>query len=126
MLCDFKRDYDGAIASFRKALELDPKDAEGHYNLGNALRAKGQVDGAIACVEKAIDLGPNHAKAHCNLGHALRTQGRFTESLAAHRRGHELGSKRPGWAYNSAAWVRQAEHLAALEGRLPAFLKGEH
>jgi serine/threonine-protein kinase len=53
-------------------------------------------------------------------------QGRFAESLAAYQRGHELGSKQTGWNYPSAAWVRQAERLAALEAKLPAFLKGEH
>src|SRR5262249_58581476 len=36
-----------------------------------------------------------------------------------------LGSKQPGWRYPSAAWVRQAEVLAALEAKLPALLKGE-
>jgi hypothetical protein len=42
------------------------------------------------------------------------------------RRGHELGSKQPGWRYPSAQWVRQAERMAALEGKLPAFLKGQY
>ena len=40
-------------------------------------------------------------------------------------RGHELGSKRPGWPYPSAEWVREAERLVALADRLPAVLKGE-
>jgi hypothetical protein len=55
----------------------------------------------------------------------LKRQGRFAEALAACRRGHELGTKRPGWRYPSAAWVREAEQLAALEARLPRFLLGE-
>ena len=41
------------------------------------------------------------------------------------RRGHELGSRRPGWRYPSAQWVREAERMAALAARLPAVLKGE-
>jgi hypothetical protein len=80
------------------------------------------------------------AEAHCNLGHALAKLGRFAESLAALRRGHELGTKlgawpypahelgtkRGGWPYPSAEWVRQAEQMVALEGKLPAFLKGAY
>src|SRR5262249_62289233 len=31
----------------------------------------------------------------------------------------------PGWRYPSAEWVREAERMIALEGKLPAFLKGE-
>jgi hypothetical protein len=45
--------------------------------------------------------------------------------LAAFQRGHELGSKRPGWPYPSAEWVRQTENMAAMESKLPAFLRGE-
>jgi serine/threonine-protein kinase len=106
-----------AIAGYQKAIEIDPKDAVTHYNLGNALAGKGQVDAAIACFKKAIALDPNFAEAHCNLGHALGRQGRFAESLAALRRGHELGSKRPGWPYPSAGWVRRAQQLAGLDGQ---------
>jgi serine/threonine-protein kinase len=120
-----KGQVDEAIASLRKAIDLDPKYANAHYNLGNVLAGKGQVDEAIECYRKAIALNPGHAEAHCNLGHALGRQGRFAESLAAVQRGHELGTKRPGWTYPSAEWVRQAKRMAALEEKLPAFLKGE-
>jgi len=41
------------------------------------------------------------------------------------QRGHELGTKQPGWPYPSAVWVREAERLATMEGKLPAFLRGE-
>ncbi len=41
------------------------------------------------------------------------------------RRGHELGSRRPGWSYPSAQWVAEAERMAALARRLPALLAGE-
>jgi serine/threonine-protein kinase len=116
---------DDAIACYRQAIKLDPKQAETHTNLGIALAAKGQVNEAIACFRKAIGLEPKHAEAHCNLAHVLTSQGRFAEALALFKRGHELGTKQSGWRYPSAAWLRQAERLAALEAKLPAFLKGE-
>jgi serine/threonine-protein kinase len=120
-----KGQVDAAIDCFRKAIEVDPKCVAAHHNLGNALGSKGQFDKAIACFRKALDLDPKYAEAHCNLGHALLRLGRFAESLASFKRGHELGSKQPGWPYPSAAWVRQVERLAALEAKLPAFLKGK-
>jgi tetratricopeptide (TPR) repeat protein len=120
-----KGQVDEAIACYQKAIALDPKHALAHYNLGNMLQAKGQVAEAIACYRKALALAPKLAEAHCNLGHALSRQGRFAESLAALKRGHELGAQRPDWRYPSGAWVRQAEAKAALEAKLPAFLKGE-
>src|SRR5262249_15499265 len=79
----------------------------------------------IAEYREAIRLKNDHAEAHCNLGHALAEQGRFAESLAALRRGHELGTKRPGWPYPSAGWVRQAPEEAALERKVPASLERE-
>jgi tetratricopeptide (TPR) repeat protein len=116
---------DEAIACIRKAIALDPKNANAHNNLGSALKDKGKVDEAIACFRKVIELDPKDANAHCNLGLALADQGRFAESLAALKRGHELGTRQPGWCYPSAEWVRQAELKAAMEPKLPAFLKGE-
>jgi len=65
------RDLDGAIAEFRKAIDLDPKYASAHTNLGFALHAKGDVEGAIAEYRKAIDCDPKVAQAHTNLGTAL-------------------------------------------------------
>jgi hypothetical protein len=38
-------------------------------------------------------------------------QGKFRQALEELRRGHELGSKLPGWKLPSAEWVRQCEKL---------------
>jgi tetratricopeptide (TPR) repeat protein len=116
---------DEAIACYQKAIELKSTVPAGHFTLANVLAGKGRLDEAIACYQKAIELDPKFAEAHCNLGHALRDKGRFAESLAALQRGHELGIKRPGWPYPSAAWVHDVQSLVELEGKLPALLKGE-
>jgi hypothetical protein len=55
----------------------------------------------------------------------LQNTGLFAEALQHARRGHELGSKLPGWSYPSAEWVRVAERRAALEEKLPALLEGK-
>jgi hypothetical protein len=55
----------------------------------------------------------------------LGNQGRFAESLAYLKRGHELGSKQPNWQIPSADWVRHAEVCAAMEPKLPGFLRGQ-
>src|SRR5262249_3685613 len=74
---------------------------------------------------EAIRLKPDYAEAHCNLGFLLRGQGDYAGALAMLRRGHELGTKEPGWRYPSAQWLAEAERLAALAARLPGFLRGE-
>jgi tetratricopeptide (TPR) repeat protein len=122
---DAKGQFDDAIAAYREAIHLKKDYAQAHYSLGIALDAKGQFDNAIAAYREAIHLKKDYAEAHCNLGDVLRQQGRFIEALKAVRRGHELGLQRPDWRYPSAEWVKQAERLVALDGKLPDVLSGK-
>jgi len=114
-----------AIAAYRAAIRLKPSFAEAQFRLGEALRDQGNLLEAIAAYREVIRLQPDYAEGHCNLGLALREQGRYMEALPALRRGHELGSKRPGWPYPSDEWVRDCERMAPLEAKLPAIVKGE-
>jgi serine/threonine-protein kinase len=113
-----------ALAEYREAIRLQPDDAEAHGVFAFALERHGKRDEAIAEYRTAIRLEPKNAEAHCNLGHLLRGQGDYSGSLAMLRRGHELGSSKPGWQYPSAQWVADAERLAALAPRLSALLNG--
>jgi Flp pilus assembly protein TadD len=114
-----------AEAASREAVRLQPDYPKAHYSLGNALAAQGRYQEAEASYREALRLKPDYPEAHCNLGHAVREQGRFTEALEELRRGHALGSQRPGWRYPSADWVRQCERLVELDRQLPAVLRGE-
>jgi tetratricopeptide (TPR) repeat protein len=125
ILCDQRHDYAGAETEFREAIRLTPDHALAHFNLGNALRGQEKQLEAIAAYREAIRFKPDHAEAYCNLGARLQGQGQFREALASIRRGHELGSKQPGWRYPSAGWVLQAERFAALEADLPAVIRRE-
>jgi Tfp pilus assembly protein PilF len=115
-----------AEAECRHAITLKPDLAEAHYNLGLLLsRQPGKAAAAEAEYGQAIRVWPDYPEAHCNLGQLLRERGRFAEALAELRRGHQLGTRRPGWPYPSERWVREAERLADLEARLPALLRGD-
>jgi tetratricopeptide (TPR) repeat protein/serine/threonine protein kinase len=120
-----QKKLDEAVVAYRQAIEIDPKDAGAHYILGNALRDQGKLDGAVVAYRQAIALKPEFAEAHCNLGGALLRKGAFRQALEELRRGHELGSKNPGWRYPSAQWVRHCERLVELDGKLPGFLDGK-
>ena len=117
--------WDLVSRGLAKIVEDKPDDASARYDLGNALRLQGKLDEAIAAYREAIRLKPDDPFANITLSWALRSEGRFAESLAAMKRGHELGIKQPGWRYDSAEWVRQAESFVAFESKLPVFLKGE-
>jgi len=117
------KDVEGAIRCYRTAIALDPNFALAHYNLGNALQdrygyEKRGSDEAVKAFRRAIDLDPNYAEAYCNLGCALQRQGKFADGLAALRRGDELGRKRASWCWPSAQYVRDADKLLALSGKM--------
>jgi tetratricopeptide (TPR) repeat protein len=116
-----------AIESYRRAIAANPRLANAHYGLGNALAETADFPGAIAQYRRALAVRPQYPDAYCNLGSALRWNGRLQESLDCYRRGHELGNRQPGWKYKnySAQWVRQAERWARLGRQLPAFLRGD-
>jgi tetratricopeptide (TPR) repeat protein len=116
---------DEAVAQLREAIRIDPDHANAQNSLGFTLQKRGKQDEAVNHYRNAIRVKPDYAEAHCNLGLVLQRQGHYEQALASLRRGHELGSKRPGWRYPSASWVRQCEHLVRLKARLPALLKVE-
>ncbi len=72
-----------AVGFYRAALALRPGSAGVVSNLGNALRAQGQLADAVAAYEKAIAMKPHFAMAHSNLGSALAEQGRLEAAVAA-------------------------------------------
>jgi tetratricopeptide (TPR) repeat protein len=65
-------DFEGAIASYKKAIALGPTFPLPHYNLGNALRDRGDIQGAMAAYREAIARDPNYASPHDALGLELR------------------------------------------------------
>jgi len=65
-------DLDGAISSFKRALELSSENAIVHNALGYALMKKHRRAEAIRHFERAIDIDPNNANAHRNLEGARR------------------------------------------------------
>lgn len=71
---------DSAIASARRAIELQPDLAEARFVLGRILQAQGNDLEAIPAYRAAIGLRPDDADAHNNLGSILLQQGALEEA----------------------------------------------
>jgi len=52
------KEYDAAVMTYRKAVELCPSSSKAHFGLGFGLSATGQYDDAISAMDRAIELSP--------------------------------------------------------------------
>src|SRR2546427_937792 len=62
------KSWDQAIASYHKALDLEPNDPDTHYNLALTLKYKGDAKQAVEEFETTLRLKPKWADAHYGLG----------------------------------------------------------
>jgi tetratricopeptide (TPR) repeat protein len=87
LAADLLRDgsVDDAISDARRAIELDPADAEAHVTLGEALLKKGFKAEGLAQYDQALQIEPGNPIAHNNLGNVLLKEGRVDEAIIHYR-----------------------------------------
>src|SRR5690606_4141160 len=89
-----------AEACLRRAVELNPRYAEPHTNLGNVYKERGELDEALASYRCAIALRPDLALLHSNLLLTLHYHPGY--SAAALAREHREWAARHSAPLNSA------------------------
>jgi adenylate cyclase len=80
---DFAKAQSSAEALARRAVTLDPADAEAHSTLGVVLWMRGDHEGAVAEARQALAISPNLAFAHALLGATLIFSGQPREGIVA-------------------------------------------
>ena len=86
------QDYQGAIADYTKAIEINPQLAPAYYNRGLAKYDLKDYQGAIADYSKAIEINPQYADAYYNRGLAKELV-RDLKVLVL------IGKKHPHWGF---------------------------
>jgi tetratricopeptide (TPR) repeat protein len=81
------RDLNGAIASYKRAVAVDPENSQYRNYLAGALMASGNVDEAIVNLDQAVKLVPSEAKYLVNLGYAHHRRGDEVRALLYYMRG---------------------------------------
>jgi len=76
------KQFDTAIAEFRKVTELEPTFAQGFVSLGQAYIEKHDYDSAITALKRGLELDPSLAAAHQLIGYALLSRGYSTEAIS--------------------------------------------
>jgi Predicted glycosyltransferases len=112
-----KGEWDQAISSYRKALEIDSEAAEIYQSLGDALVKNGELDEAVIVYHKAIELQPNLWEVQHNLGDIWQGQGRLDEAVVAYRLAIELNPDFC-WSHNNLgdSLIKQEKWEEAVEG----------
>jgi tetratricopeptide (TPR) repeat protein len=112
-----------ATASFQRALDFQPDNAEAHYYLAMSLKAVGDLTAARTYLRRATLLDPNLASVWYELGNVALLAERFDEALRAFEKAAKLlpdaaeVHNNLGLAQQSSANVAAAEasFLRALE-----------
>jgi len=71
-----------AIRYYQQAVQIAPRSASAHNNLGVAFLDQSLFDEAIDHLSESLRLDPENPKAQYNLGMALSKQGRLDEAVA--------------------------------------------
>ena len=71
---------DEARACYQRAIQVDPRSANAHFNLGSLLQAAGHADEAAAAYRQAVAINPRMAPAWSNLALVAQAQGRLHEA----------------------------------------------
>ncbi|REJ47589.1 MAG: tetratricopeptide repeat protein [Microcystis flos-aquae DF17] len=116
------KEYEQAIASYDKALEIKPDYHEAWNNRGIALGNLGRFEQAIASYDQALEFKPDYHEAWNNRGIALRNLGRFEQAIASYDRALEFKpDKHEAWNNRGNALRnlgRLAEAIASYDRAL--------
>ena len=96
-----------------KAINLNNRVGEYHYNIALAWRALNRMNQVATHLERAIELRPDHALAHLNLGNVRREQARLADAAACYERALTLSP-------NSAAARFNLANVLSEQGRWDA------
>ncbi len=89
-----------SVNFMQKSVQLEPKDAEAHNNLGVTLQELGRLREAEASCAQAIILDIDYIEAHNNLGNILKDQGKLNEAIIAYDKAISINSNYADAHYN--------------------------
>jgi TolB-like protein/class 3 adenylate cyclase/Tfp pilus assembly protein PilF len=98
-----------ALASAKRAIELDDQDANSYFTAGRVHLARREYDLAIVALQYAVELNPCLAVTYCGLGDSLAYEGRLDEAIEQFEMAIKLSPHDPfRWAFYS---YRSLAHL---------------
>lgn len=105
----------GALAAYKRAVELNSSDAVAQYRLGSEYLREGQSQAAVEHLQQAYRLNPEDQSTLNALQSALRQDGKLEEANGVRQKLAELLRKRDQISQNALAAVRLNNEGASLE-----------
>jgi superkiller protein 3 len=107
-----KDEHDQAIASFQKAIDLNPGYANAYYNMGLAYSQLKEYRKAARYYQKAVAINPNHEEAYYHAGFAWFNLKKYRKAMRCCQKALEINPN-----YAEAHTNMGAIH--AKQGNLP-------
>jgi protein O-GlcNAc transferase len=85
-----EQQVDDAIAKYREAIQHYPQYFQAHFNLGIALRKKGELDAAKAAYQQALAIEPQNAQAYYSLGNVLIDAKQVAAAIESYQKAIDL------------------------------------
>ena len=111
----------GAEADLRRAVELDPDNADALFSLAGVLRADRRAE-AIELLERVVELRPHDVTARERLASRYDREGRYAEAIEQCELSAEINPDR-GYPYGLMAFVCWT-NLGDIDGALAAVEQG--
>jgi tetratricopeptide (TPR) repeat protein len=115
--------YEQAIEIFCELLELDPRNAVAHNNLGSALSKLSRFQESEEYFLSAIKLRPDFVEAHWNLGLVQQWRGYFDDSEKSLRRALKLNPSHMGARISLGATLALTNRFREATGQFRKVLK---
>ncbi len=112
-----------AIGAYRKALELDPRHADAHLNLGCLLLDEGKAKAAVVEFHAALSCQPRNATASFNLGVALQDLGLDGAAITAYEQALSVEPQLADAHYNLSQLHERAGRRSVALLHLAAYRK---
>ncbi len=105
-----------AVENVKKALALDPEDAEAHALMGGIYLVRREYDKALAEGRKALELGPNMAQVKATVAYTMRTLGEWDEAIALSESAMRAHPSHPSWylLQPGIAYIFKGEFASAI------------
>lgn len=123
MMIDYKKptNWDSGIASFEKALELDPENTTALLWLGNEMHKLGYLERSQQLLERCLQLDPANDRCRLHVSWVLHMRGQTDRALEEHRRLLRDGGQPTDTMFLHALLARGDNELARQTlARLPS------